>query len=226
MKLSVIVPMLNEEPAIVGTLRAIRAGAPGAEIIVVDGGSLDSSVEVARSHCDFVLHAGRGRALQMNAGAAAAHGDVLAFVHADTLVPPTFERDIETALREARVAGGRFDMRLDGHGAAFRVIGALTSLRSRLTRVATGDQAIFVRREVFKRLGGFPQIDLCEDLEFARRLKRAGRIACLRSQVVTSSRRWRNQGLVTTVLKMWLIKLLFLAGVSPARLKNLYADAR
>jgi rSAM/selenodomain-associated transferase 2 len=225
-KVSVIVPMLNEQHSITETLRAIRAGALNAEIIVVDGGSSDLSVEYARRHSDMLLQAQRGRATQMNAGAAAAHGDVLAFVHADTVVPHTFRRDIETALSDPRVVGGRFDVRLDGAALAHRAIGALISARSRLTRTATGDQAIFVRRKTFESLGGFPEIELCEDLEFARRLKRCGRIACLRSRVVTSARRWRREGLMTTVLRMWLIRLLFLAGVSPAKLKGLYADAR
>ncbi len=124
------------------------------------------------------------------------------------------------------MVGGRFNVRLDGGTIALRTIGALISIRSRLTRTATGDQAIFARREVFERLGGFAQIELCEDLDFARRLRQSGPIACLRSRVVTSARRWRREGVVTTVLKMWLIRLLFLAGVSPAKLKSLYADAR
>lgn len=226
MKLSVVVPTLDEEQVIVATLRALRAGASGAEIIVVDGGSSDQSVALALPNCDLLLQAGRGRAVQMNAGASAAHSDALAFVHADTSVPLTFQRDIEAALRDPRVVGGRFDVRLDDPALALRAIGALISIRSRLTRTATGDQAIFARREVFERLGGFPQIELCEDLEFARRLKRCGRIACVRSQVVTSARRWRQEGLVTAVLRMWLIRLLFLAGVSPKKLKSLYADAR
>lgn len=226
MKLSVIVPMLNEAPAIVATLQAIREGAPGAEVIVVDGGSSDGSVELAGSWCDRIVETGRGRAAQMNSGAASARGDAFAFVHADTLVPSSFERDIVDALRDPAVVGGRFDVVLDDPAPAFRLIGALISARSRLTRTGTGDQAIFVRREAFQQLGGFPQIELCEDLEFARRLKRYGRVACLRSRVVTSARRWRREGLVTTVLRMWLIRILFLAGVSPSRLKRIYADAR
>lgn len=226
MKLSVVVPVLNEEAVIARTLEAIRAGAPGAEVIVVDGGSVDRSVEIARPRCDLLLTAARGRASQMNAGAAAAHGDTLAFVHADTIVADSFARDIEAALADHLVVGGRFDLRLDDPALLLRVIGALINLRSRLTRTATGDQAIFVRREVLSRLGGFPRIELCEDLALARMLKRSGRVACLRSQVVTSARRWRREGVVATVLRMWLIRLLFLAGVSPARLKTLYADAR
>jgi rSAM/selenodomain-associated transferase 2 len=227
MKLAVIVPMLNEESTIIATLSAIRIGAPEAQLIVVDGGSSDRSVEVARPRCDLLLRAARGRARQMNAAAAKAGGaDVLVFVHADTIVPRTFASDVKVALEDARVVGGRFDIRLDDPGFLLRLTGVLISARSRISRTGTGDQAIFVRRGVFERMGGFREIDLCEDLEFTRRLKRLGAIACLRSRVVSSARRWRREGLVTTVLKMWSIRLLFLAGVSPARLKKLYADTR
>jgi len=219
--------MLDEEGAIAATLDAIRTGAPAAEIIVVDGGSTDRSVEVARPRCDKLIEGQRGRARQMNAGAAASSGaDAIAFVHADTIVPATFARDIETALGDGRVVGGRFDLAFDVHTRALDVIAATISLRSRIIRSATGDQAIFVRREVFQRLGGFAEVELCEDVDFARRMRRAGRVACLRSRVITSSRRWRRDGIVRTVVKMWMIKSLFLAGVSPAWLKRHYADTR
>jgi rSAM/selenodomain-associated transferase 2 len=226
MSLSVIVPMLDEERAIGATLDAVRAGAPGAEIIVVDGGSHDRSIEIARKRGVQILTAGRGRARQMNAGAAAAHGDVLVFVHADTIVPVTFASDIATVLADPNIVGGRFDVELDESLLTSRLLGRLISLRSRIMRSATGDQAIFVRRKVFAAMGGFAQIDLCEDVDFARRLKRRGLVACLRSRVVTSARRWRQQGLLRTVFKMWMIKSLFLAGVSPARLRRYYADVR
>jgi rSAM/selenodomain-associated transferase 2 len=218
--------MLNEELAIGATLDAIRAGAPGAETIVVDGGSTDRSIEIASTRGAQTLTAGRGRARQMNAGAAAAHGDALVFVHADTVVPVTFASDIASVLEDPSVVGGRFDIELDEPSLAWRLLGKLISLRSRIMRSATGDQAIFVRREIFAAMGGFTEIDLCEDVDFARRLKRSGRVACLRSCVITSARRWRQNGLLRTVLKMWLVKSLFLAGVSPARLRRYYADIR
>jgi rSAM/selenodomain-associated transferase 2 len=224
--LSVIVPMLNERGTIAATLAALRAGAPDAEIIVVDGGSDDGSQAAARSACDVLLVAARGRTLQLNAGAARARGQVLAFVHADTIVPPTFAADIEAAMRNPSVVGGRFDVVLDASGLPYRLIGWLISTRSRLSRTGTGDQAIFVRREVFDRLGGFPRMEICEDLEFARRLKRAGEIACLRRRVVTSARRWQRDGLLRTILRMWAIRLSYLSGVSPARLRRWYADVR
>jgi rSAM/selenodomain-associated transferase 2 len=222
-KLSVIVPMLNEERTIARTLEAIAVGAADAEVIVVDGASSDRSRDEARPRCTVLLVEPRGLAGQMNAGAAAAHGDALVFVHADTLVPPEFARDIATALADPAVVGGRFDLRLDDRAPLLRLIGWLISTRSRLSRTGTGDQAIFVRREIFfERLGGYRNIELCEDLDLARRLKRAGRVACLRSCVVTSARRWRRGGVLATVARMWLIRVAFLLGVSPSRLAHLY----
>lgn len=218
--------MLNEHASIAATLRALRAGAPQAQIIVVDGGSVDGSPEIARDRCDLLLEAPRGRAIQLNAGAAKARGRVLAFVHADTMVPPSFAADIEAAMRNPAVVGGRFDLALDDPALPYWLIGWLINLRSRLSRTATGDQAIFVRREIFERLGGFPNIQICEDLDFARRLKRAGAIACLRSRVVTSARRWQRSGLLRTVMRMWFIRLSYLAGISPARLRRWYANVR
>ncbi|MFZ0680684.1 TIGR04283 family arsenosugar biosynthesis glycosyltransferase [Candidatus Binatus sp.] len=225
-KLSVIVPMLNESPVIAGTLDALRRRAPNAEIIVVDGGSSDASVAIVQTLRVALISAPRGRARQMNAGARASHGDVLVFVHADTIVPRTFAADIASALSDPAVVGGRFDVKLDDRALPYRIIGAMISIRSRISHTGTGDQAIFVRRDVFDRLGGFPELELCEDLEFSRRLKRAGRIACLRTRVTTSARRWDRDGLVRTVVRMWMIRAMYLMGVPPARLKRMYSDTR
>ena len=225
-KLSVIVPMLNEAGTIRGTLAAIRAGAPDAEILAVDGGSSDNSALVARELADDVITCDRGRARQMNAGAAGALGENLVFVHADTLVPLSFGSDIAGALSDPAVVGGRFDVMLDDRAFIFRLIGHMISIRSRISRTGTGDQAIFVRRDVFARLGGFPDLELCEDLDFARRLKRTGKVACLRSRVTTSARRWQRDGVARTVLRMWMIRSLYLLGVSPSRLKRVYTDVR
>ena len=224
--LSIIVPMLDEADGISRTLRALRHGAPDAEIVVVDGGSGDSSVAIAGQLCDLMIAESRGRARQMNAGAKLARGDAFVFVHADTLVPVSFSADIAEALSDPAVVGGRFDVELDLGALPYRIIGAMISLRSRISRVGTGDQAIFVRREVFERLGGFPELELCEDLEFSRRLKRAGSVACLRSRVITSARRWNRDGVARTVVRMWMIRAMYLAGVSPARLKRMYVDVR
>jgi rSAM/selenodomain-associated transferase 2 len=220
-RLSVIVPALDEERQIASTLTAARqAGA--AEVIVVDGGSRDRTRECARPLADRVAGAPRGRARQLNAGAALATGDVLLFLHADTRLPPDAGRAVAAALADPRVVGGRFDVHLDPPSPLLRVVATLMNLRSRLTRIATGDQAIFVRRDVFARLGGFPDLPLMEDVAFSRALKRAGRVACLRIRVATSSRRWRHDGVWTTIARMWTLRLLFSLGVPAARLARWY----
>jgi rSAM/selenodomain-associated transferase 2 len=225
MRLSVIVPTLDEEATIASTLAHARR--PGdVELVVVDGGSRDETVNVARPLADRVLDAPRGRAAQMNAGAAAARGAVLLFLHADTRLPDDYPALVAEALAPADVVGGRFDIRLDAPGLAYRVIERLIGLRSRLTGVATGDQAIFVRRDAFVRVGGYPAIPLMEDIALCRALKRAGRMAALRDVVVTSARRWQRDGLVRTVALMWTLRLAYYAGVSPARLARAYRAAR
>jgi len=225
MRLSVIVPTLDEEATIASTLAHARR--PGdVELVVVDGGSRDETVNVARPLADRVLDAPRGRAAQMNAGAAAARGAVLLFLHADTRLPDDYPALVAEALAPADVVGGRFDIRLDAPGLAYRVIERLIGLRSRLTGVATGDQAIFVRRDTFVRVGGYPAIPLMEDIALCRALKRAGRMAALRDVVVTSARRWQRDGLVRTVALMWTLRLAYYAGVSPARLARAYRAAR
>ena len=223
--LSVIVPTLDEAEALPAALAAARQ--PGVtEIIVVDGGSRDGTLALARTLADRVLETARGRARQMNAGAAVARGDVLLFLHADTRLPAGYAQAVARALADPCVVGGRFDVRLDATGLAYRIVGRLISVRSRVTRVATGDQAIFVRRAVFARLGGYPAVPLMEDIALSRALKRAGRVACLGETVVTSARRWQRHGVARTVLLMWALRAAYYAGVSPARLARVYRDAR
>lgn len=225
MQLSVIVPVLNEEGVLATTLNSARA--PGVlEVIVVDGGSTDATVDVARSLADVVRVGVRGRAAQMNDGATVARGDVLLFLHADTLLPAGFDAALQRALADPRVVGGRFDLRLEPSSFLLWLTGELINRRSRLTRIATGDQAIFVRRAVFEEMGGFPAMPLMEDVAFTTALKRRGRITCLRERVVTSSRRWVRNGVVRTVLLMWSLRLLYFLGVPPERLARLYRDAR
>ncbi|GIW40017.1 MAG: glycosyl transferase [Candidatus Binatia bacterium] len=224
-RLSVIVPTLDEEAVIEETLRSARQ--PGvAEILVVDGGSHDRTVERAAPLADRVLFSPRGRAVQMNAGARVARGDVLLFLHADTRLPPRYPEAVFSALADERVCGGRFDLRLEPSSPLLALTATLINLRSRATRVATGDQALFVRRSVFEALGGYPEWPLMEDLALSRAMKRAGRIACLRAKVVTSSRRWRTQGVLRTIVRMWTLRLLFYAGVPPERLARHYPHAR
>jgi rSAM/selenodomain-associated transferase 2 len=225
MNISVIVPVLNEEKSIGATLEALMALSPY-EVIVVDGGSGDRTAKIARQSGVTVMSSERGRARQMNRGARQARGDVLLFLHADTRLPNSAFADISTALADPRYFGGRFDVELDGAHWLLPMVARMISFRSRVTKVGTGDQALFVRREVFARMGGFPDIPLMEDIAFCRTLKKNGAVACLRSRVISSARRWEADGVWRTIFRMWTLKLLFFAGVSPARLKQFYADTR
>lgn len=225
MNISVIVPVLNEEKSIAATLQALARLQPY-ETIVVDGGSQDRTAEIAAEFGVKVIPSERGRARQMNRGAREASGDVLLFLHADTRLPSTAFSDIAGAMGDPRYVGGRFDVELDGKHWLLPLVGRLISYRSRLSKVATGDQAQFARRAVFQRMGGFADIPLMEDIAFCRTLKRLGEVACLRSRVVTSARRWEVDGVWRTIFRMWTLKLLYLTGVSPARLKQFYADTR
>lgn len=225
MRLSIIIPVLNEEQTIGATLTNL-VGVRAEEVIVVDGGSDDRTREIVRQGNGFLTSSVKGRARQMNHGARIATGDVLLFLHADTRLPHTAKADIDDSLRDARCVGGRFDVQLDSQRWLLVTIGRLISFRSRLSRVATGDQAIFVRRKAFEELGGFPDIPLMEDIAFSRMLKAAGPIACLESKVITSARRWEKNGPIRTIFLMWTLKSLYLAGVSPHLLARLYTHAR
>jgi rSAM/selenodomain-associated transferase 2 len=225
MSVTVVVPTLNEEGVLAATLT--RARQPGVqEIIVVDGGSRDATPAVAAQHADLVVSAPRGRAPQMNAGAARARGDVLLFLHADTRLPDGFADAVRVACGDRAVVGGRFDVTLEPSSPLIRLTGELINWRSRLTRISTGDQAIFIRRAVFEQLGGYADIPLMEDIDLSRRMKRAGRIACLRQRVTTSARRWQKDGVMRTILVMWSLRALYFCGVSPARLQRVYRNTR
>ena len=225
MNISVIIPTLNEAATIVEILRRLRHSG-SCEVIVVDGGSDDGTPELARPQADVVLSAGRGRAKQMNVGARAASSQVLLFLHADTVLPLGFPALLEHALHDPQVVGGRFDVRLDADGWPFRMVETLMNIRSRISRIATGDQAIFVRRQTFLELGGYCEAELMEDLELSYRLKRRGKLVCLRERVVTSARRWQRDGIARTIVLMWVLRLLYFVGVSPNYLKTFYADTR
>lgn len=225
MRISVVIPVLNEAETIAQTLRWLRQ-AGECQAIVVDGGSSDETARIACAYADVVLAAPRGRARQMNAGAHVATGDVLLFLHADTTLPRGFSGLLGQALQDSRVVGGRFDVRLDAEGWSFRMVERLMNARSRLTRVSTGDQAIFVRRHVFQAVGGYPDLELMEDLALSRKLKRIGQIACLPARVTTSARRWQRDGIVKTIMLMWMLRFGYRLGVPSARLRAFYADTR
>ncbi len=225
MRISVIIPTLNEEKSIARTVAALRSLKID-ELFIVDGGSTDRTIEICNRLEAKVFFSTRGRSAQMNLGARQATGDVLLFLHADTRLPPSALDDIRAAMNDRRSPGGHFDIKLDGDHWMLKVIGAMISLRSRVTKIATGDQAIFVRRDVFEAIGGYPEIPLMEDVAFSRALRRMGKVACVRSRVLTSARRWETEGVWRTILKMWTLKSLYLLGVSPFRLKRYYADGR
>ncbi len=217
-RLSVVVPALNEAREIEAALAALAAlRARGHEVIVVDGGSADGTARLARPLCDRLVESARGRALQMNAGARVARNDVIVFLHADTRLPTDAVESIVEGLRGAR--WGRFDVRIDSDRPILNLVACAMNLRSRLTGIATGDQAIFVRRDAFN---GFPEIPLMEDIAFSAAMRRCGRPACLRSRVVTSGRRWEARGVLRTILLMWRLRLLYFLGAAPERLARLY----
>ena len=217
--LSIVIPALDEAVNLARLLPELAERCPDAEVIVVDGGSSDRTAEVVRSYSGTrYLTSERGRARQMNTGAREAGGDVLLFLHADTLLPADASAAVARALADPAVAGGRFNVRFASPRWPFRVIAAFMNWRSRVTRIATGDQAIFVRRAAFEALGGYPDLPLMEDIELSRRLKRIGRMACLPLCVTTSARKWERDGIVRTVLLMWTLRFLYWCGMDTGRL--------
>lgn len=224
MRISIVVPVHNEARGIVATLATLQPlRAAGHEVIVVDGDSADATVALAAPLADRVLAAKRGRASQMNAGAGAATGDVLLFLHADTRLPAPA---VATLVREMARTGrrwGRFDVTIEGRSRALALVAAAMNARSRVTGIATGDQAIFVERALFAAAGGFPDQPLMEDIELSRRLKRSGGAPlALRERVVTSGRRWDRHGAWQTIVAMWRLRLAYWAGADPARLAARY----
>lgn len=230
MPITIVVPTLNEADVIAVTLtRFAPLRARGVLVFVVDGGSADATVALARPLADAVLAAPRGRAAQMNAGARAAletGAEVLLFVHADTALPADADWIITRALDASTRLWGRFDVAFDAAPQLLRLVAALMNVRSRATGVCTGDQAIFVRRGAFEALGGFAPIELMEDVEFCRRARRLSAPIALRDKVTTSARRWRRHGVLRTILRMWTLRAAYFLGADPARLARWYRDAR
>jgi rSAM/selenodomain-associated transferase 2 len=217
-------PVLNEELLIGKTLTATRQVVGDAELIVVDGGSDDRTAALARPYA-HVISARRGRAVQMNAGAMLARGEVLLFQHADTLMPPGALDMVSEAMADPAVLGGAFAIRFDEPGWMYERMGRDTSRRS-LTGSYTGDQCIFVRRDAFWRMGGYPRLEIMEDVELADTMRRRGPVRLLPTPVVTSARRHRQCGLINVLLLCWRIRMLYALGVSDAALKRMYPDVR
>jgi rSAM/selenodomain-associated transferase 2 len=223
--LSIIIPALNESFAIAALLTALAPfRARGAEVIVVDGASTDGTAALAKPLSDVVITSARGRAIQMNAGAAIGRGGVLLFLHADTRLPPDADALIHQGLARSRRAWGRFDVTIEGNHPLLPVIAVFMNARSRLTGIATGDQAMFATRDAFTTAGGFPEIALMEDITLARNLKRISAPLCLRARVTTSGRRWESRGVVRTILLMWRLRLAYFLGADPDALRGKYGS--
>ena len=221
MRLSIVVPVLNEAQGIAAFLAPLQALRElGHEVIVVDGDSSDSTADAARPLADHVVTSPRGRAIQMNCGARIGSGDALIFLHADTQLPDNAPGLIEKALMHH--AWGRFDVKIAGRSGWLPVIAAMMNLRSRLTGITTGDQAIFVSRAAFDAVGGYPDQPLMEDIELSKRLKRIGPPACLRARVATSGRRWERHGAWRTILLMWRLRFDYWRGVPAEQLAARY----
>lgn len=224
--LSIIVPTLDEARGIESQLASLLSlWVCGCEIVVVDGGSADGTVALAAPYASRVITSPPGRAVQMNAGARASRGDLLLFLHADTRLPRRADRLITRALAGRR-CWGRFDIRLEGRSPWLRLVAACMNLRSRLTGIATGDQALFMTRAAFKAVGGFPEQPLMEDIEISRRLKRLSPPACLRAKVVSSGRRWERAGVWRTIGQMWWLRFRYWRGVDSGQLARMAGEYR
>jgi len=230
MRLAVIVPVLDEAAIIAARLAALAAlRSAGHCVVVVDGGSGDDTPALAAPGSDVVLAAPRGRARQMNAGARAAiasGADTLLFLHADTTLPPDAVAAVRAGLADGRRVWGRFDVTIDGQSRWLPLVAALMNVRSRLSGIATGDQAIFVQADAFERAGGFPEWPLMEDIGLSRALKRLSPPAALRTRVVTAGRRWDAHGALRTIALMWWLRLRFFLGAKPETLAAAYTSVR
>jgi len=223
-KISIVMPVLDEARTIVACLTELQgARGRGVELILVDGGSTDATLALARPLADRVLSAPRGRASQMNAGAAAARGNVLWFVHADTQVSEVHEQKIAWATAHAWGGRwGRFDVCIDSTDSRLAMVSRMMNWRSKLSGIATGDQTIFVSRLLFERVGGFPDLPLMEDIALSKRLRCASSPACLSPPVLTSARRWEKHGVWRTIGLMWWLRAAYFLGVPPAALARRY----
>ncbi len=217
--ISIIIPCLNEAEYIGDLIQSLKSHYSAFEIIVVDGGSTDNTVAIAQPLADILIQSSAGRANQLNVGAQQATGDLLWFIHADSQIP---KKAIQALVALESPSWGRFDVHLSGHHWSFRMIEFMMNWRSRITGIATGDQAIFISTALFSKIGGFPPLKLMEDIEISKKLKQTTSPLCLTEQIITSSRRWQEQGIFKTVLKMWWFRLSWFFGVSDQTLYRKY----
>lgn len=221
--ISIIIPVLNEEKHISSALENIERLNGEKEIIVIDGGSSDNTAEIVKNRGITLLsYIKQGRGCQMNRGAEIAKGEALLFLHADTILLEDGLIKIQEALKDPEIIGGRFDVRFDDGRLVFKLIAFLMNWRSRLTGISTGDQAIFIRKNIFKKIGGYLEVPLMEDIELSKRMKKAGSLACLKDMVITSARKWKEEGIVRTIILMWSLRLLYFFRVSPEALSRIY----
>jgi rSAM/selenodomain-associated transferase 2 len=225
--ISIIIPVLNEAALIVQVLTSLQPlREAGHEVIVADGGSVDDTLALSEPLSDRLIRSPRGRSRQMNAGARVAMGEIFLFLHADTFLPKGVDRMIIEGMKRQGKGWGRFDVQLSGNHFFLRITEWLMNWRSRLTGIATCDQGIFMQRLLFETVGGFPDIDLMEDIALSKILRRYGRPVCLRQRVLTSSRRWEENGILRTILLMWRLRLSYFLGSDPRRLAKIYERPR
>jgi len=219
---TIVIPILNEETKIQACLMQLQGfRGKGIEVIVVDGGSVDKTTQLVEGLCDQFVSAVPCRAVQMNAGARQARGEIILFLHVDTQLPEDF-LEIINSIEKDNHCWGRFDVKLSGKHYVFRVIEWMMNLRSRLTGIATGDQVIFMTQKIYRTVGGFPEIALMEDIAMSRKLRKIHSPLCLRQRVTTSSRRWEKHGIASTIIKMWWLRFSYFMGIDPARLAKQY----
>ena len=224
-QLSIIIPTLNEEEGIVEFLQPLQQLRADCELLIVDGGSDDNTVELAQPYVDDVLKSAKGRAMQMNEGAAIASAPVLLFLHADTSLPDDALTQIQSAI-DRGANWGRFDVTLSTNDLRLNIVAWMMNKRSYLTGIATGDQAVFVKKDLFEELSGFANIALMEDIELSSRLKKQGRPYCVKSKVISSARRWLSFGVIRTISLMWFLRLRYFFGADPIELEQLYRKGR
>ncbi|TDX48357.1 TIGR04283 family arsenosugar biosynthesis glycosyltransferase [Orenia marismortui] len=223
---SVVIPVLNEESTIIETLEHVQSLSGNKEIIVVDGGSEDNTYNLAQNFTAKVCQTTKGRGHQMNVGAELAEGDVILFLHSDSRLEEGAILAIQDAIEDQKIIGGNFSLKIDDNSWALGFISWTSNLRAKYLKLAFGDQGIFVRRKVFSDLGGYPEIELMEDWEFSKKMSKRGKLAYLPNKIYTSARRWHKFGIWKTIFLMHKIKLLYILGVSPAKLNQIYRNAR